>query len=85
MEISAKDLIKMLRKLDDKAEPYKIPAHWRGEIDLNVLKKELDKLNEPLIDGMFNLCYGDGYFSKSLQKKYGKTIAELERLFELNE
>jgi hypothetical protein len=68
--------------LDDKAEPYKVPSHLRGDIDLNELKKDLDKLNEPLIDGMMNMCYGDGYFQKSLERKYNKTILELEKILE---
>jgi hypothetical protein len=79
-DIEAKDIIKMLRKLDDNAEPYKVPAHLRGEIDLKELKKDLDKLNEPLVDGMMNMCYGDGYFQNSLEEKYGKSIIELEKM-----
>ena len=41
------------------------------------IKRDLDMLNKPLIDGNFNLCYGDGYFSKSLERKYSATISEL--------
>jgi len=59
---------------------YKVPSHLRGEIDLNELKADLDKLNKPLIGGLFNLCYGDGYFQKSLEEKYGKNIIELEKI-----
>ena len=63
---------------------YKVPAHLRGQIDLKELKKDLDKLNKPLIGGIMNMCYGDGYFSNSLKEKYGKSIAELEKILENN-
>lgn len=71
---------KQLEEVKKALSNYKVPAHLRGEIDLKELKKDLDKLNEPLLGGVMNMCYGDGYFSKSLQKKYGKSIIELQKM-----
>lgn len=34
----------------------------------------------PPYDKPGNHCWGDGYYSRSLEKKYGKTIEELEKL-----
>ena len=33
----------------------------------------------PPYDTGSNICRGDGYFARSLEKKYGKTIEELAR------
>ena len=33
----------------------------------------------PPHDGGGNHCRGDGYFARSLEKEYGKTVGELER------
>jgi hypothetical protein len=46
-------------------------------MDFKKLKEDLDKLNKPMINGHYNLCYADGYFAKSLVSKYGKPIVEL--------
>ena len=48
--------------------------------DKKELRDELAKLNGwPPYDGPENICRGDGYYGMSLEKKYGKTIAELEK------
>ena len=41
------------------------------------IKKDLERLDAPLIGGMYNLCYGDNYFAKSLTSKYGMSLKEL--------
>ena len=46
------------------------------------IKKDLKKLDEPLIDGIYNLCYGDGYYLNSLKMKYGMSISELRKSIE---
>jgi hypothetical protein len=48
--------------------------------DRKILRDELAKLNGwPPHDEPSNICRGDAYYGKSLEEKYGKTIAELER------
>lgn len=49
-------------------------------MNIENLKEDLDRLNKPLIDGNYNLCYGDGYYAKSLVDKYGKSIIELTKI-----
>lgn len=51
-------------------------------IDLDELEDDLARL-----DGLFpydkpeNPCRNDGYYAVSLEKKYGRTLEELRRLF----
>lgn len=64
-------------------ESYKLPVHLRGGLDEDKkkqIKEDLRKLDEPLVDGIYNLCYGDGYFANSLKAKYGMSLSELRKI-----
>jgi hypothetical protein len=41
------------------------------------LIKDLDRLHNPSAS---NICYGDGYYAVSLEKKYGQPICELSKI-----
>jgi hypothetical protein len=59
--------------------------HKYRPIDLGEVIKDLRMLDEPALDGGINLCYGDGYYAKSLEEKYGTTIRQLRDMFEPKE
>jgi hypothetical protein len=48
-------------------------------VDTGELVKDLERLDLPAIGHSINLCYGDGYYVKSLEQKYGKSIGELRQ------
>ena len=49
--------------------------------DIEKIKDNLAMLDgDPPHNTWTNIYYDDGYFARSLEKKYGKTIAELRKL-----
>lgn len=45
------------------------------------IRDDLAKLNgEPPYNTPSNICWNDAYFGKSLERKYGATIDELQRI-----
>jgi uncharacterized protein (DUF2384 family) len=51
-------------------------------MDWEAIKKDLEILNSPTLNGRLNLTYADGYYAKSLERKYGIPISELEAIVE---
>lgn len=55
-------------------------------MDIEKLKDELRMLKGfPPHNKASNICWGDGYFAKSLERKYGKKISELEKISGITE
>lgn len=48
------------------------------DINLESLTDELQ--GHPPYDNFSNICMGDGYFAKSLERKYGLSIGELTKI-----
>jgi len=46
-------------------------------MNIKRMVKDLDLLNNP---SPSNICYSDGYYAKSLERKYGKSICELSKI-----
>lgn len=52
----------------------------RSLVRNTTLKEDLAMLSEPLTpNGGMNHCYADGYYARSLEKKWGAPIDELRR------
>ena len=50
-------------------------------IDKEAVIKDLKMLDGlPPYDEASNICRGDGYFAKSIEKKYGATLQELSKM-----
>ena len=43
------------------------------------IQEDLDRLDLSVMGGAINICQGDGYYAKSLEKKYGISIPELRK------
>jgi len=52
------------------------------EISKEELESDLSLLDNALIDGRLNLCYGDAYYAASLKQKYGLPVEELRKILE---
>lgn len=50
------------------------------EVDLEEIAYDLEGLDNPNWKGGFNICYQDGYYAKSLERKHGITIKEMRAL-----
>lgn len=49
-------------------------------INKTQIRKDLERLTEPMIDGCYNLSYMDNHYAQSLKSKYGCSIEKLKEM-----
>jgi hypothetical protein len=73
------------REINRDRGEYQFPKIQTGQWTLKELEKDFRLLRKPTDkNGGLNMCYGDGYFAKSMVEKYGMSIPELEIIAKTN-